>query len=525
MTEPVSLPAESVRRRYLATIGAQFIQFAAGITTAGVVPRALGPANFGNYNFLLTTAATIRGFLEPSAQQAFFTFSSQERRTGGLTRLYALILFVQILISFAFIGVTAFLGKLDWLWTGVTLDQILLVTLLEWMVFMAAALRDLGDSKGLTIHAQVLTTVTALINVVGLLGLSALDRLNLYSYVAINMVSTLIISWLLIRWLLVENADLTWTGEIRERAGEYLGRWWQFASPLILLEYYTPLVAYLSTYLLQHWYGSIEQGYFTLALKWSAFVLVFTSSAMNIFWREVAHAVAGGDRDRAGRTYIKFSYLLFFLAMVFCSWLSFGSPFLVQILVGPEYSPAVPVLALMAFYPLQQTFGQINTAALKGSEQTRSVRNLGILISIPDLILSYFLLASPDAPIPGLGLGAVGVAVRLVIFGLLFVQAYEWRCHRVFQLDFPKTILNRFIAASVILACAFLSMTLLGNMIKEVGMPNLPIFVIVSLTFFFLVGVCSLLWPALLGISREELLDTLNAGFATVFNLVRRGKK
>ncbi|WKZ36505.1 MAG: hypothetical protein QY332_01020 [Anaerolineales bacterium] len=521
MVEPAAV--ESVRRRYLATIGTQFIQLAAGIATAGVVPRALGPANFGNFNYLMITAATIRGFLEPSAQQAFFTFSSQERRSGGLTRLYALVLFVQVLISFGFIGVVAVMGKLDWLWSGQVLNQIFLVTVLEWMIFITASLRQLGDSKGLTVHAQVFTLVTSMINVVGLLGLSAFGLLNLYSYIAINMFSASLIAVLLIRWLVVNNSELTWAGSLGVRAREYIRRWWRFAAPLILLEYYTPLIAYVSAYLLQRWYGSVEQGYFALALKWSAFILVFTSSALSIFWREIANAMANDERERAARTYLKFTHLLFFLALALCSWLSFGSRFLVHILVGDEYSLAVPVLAIMAFYPLQQTYGQINTAALKGSEKTKTIRNLGILVSIPDLILSYFLLASPHAPVPGLGLGAIGVALRMVVFGLLFVQVYEWMSHRTFGLSYLSTLTQKLAVAAVILFCGYLAMSLLGTLLEGQGVPILAVFGITSLIFFAMVGTCGLFWPSLLGISRAELADNLKKGRVFVSNLIQRG--
>jgi O-antigen/teichoic acid export membrane protein len=354
------------------------------------------------------------------------------------------------------------------------------------------------------------------------LVLDSIGRLNLYTFIALNMVSTMMIGIGLIRWLLVANGEITWKGRVRERLQEYVRRWWRFASPLLVWEYYKPLLAYLSIYLLQHWYGSVEQGYFALASKWSAFVLVFTSSALSIFWREIAQAVANGERERAARIYEKFTHLLFFLSVVLCAWLSFGSPYLVQILVGEEYLLAVPILTWMAFYPLQQTYGQINIAALKGAEKTTVIRNLGILISIPDLLLTYFLLAPVDAPIPGLSLGALGVAIKMVVYGLISVQAYERICHRLFNLSYVRTFSRKSGVAVLVLISAILSMSVLGHFLAGLGTPPVVNFVIISTSYFLLIASLFVFIPELAGMNKVELLEIIHHGRSKILNLVKR---
>lgn len=503
-------PVESLRRRYAATLFTQFIQFAATIVVSGVVPRALGPAGFGNYNFLLNTASTIRSFLDPSANQAFFTFSSQEKQSGALTKTYALLLLLQIIIVFALIGVLAFLQSTDLIWPHQALDQILWVTVLEWCLFVTASLRQLGDSKGLTVRAQAIVLLTALINVFGLLALNYFEALNFYTYVWLNLFTALLIGFALGYWLLIVNRALTWEGSLRENISGYIKRWWRYASPLIALEYYKPIVAYLGVYLLQRWYGSAEQGYFALAAKWSALVLVFTSSALSIFWREIANAIANGEQERAGRIYYKFANFLFFVALALCAWLSFNSRLLVDILVGGEYQAAIPVLALMAFYPLQQTYGQINNAALKGAEKTKQIRDIGIAISIPDVALSYFLLASPAAPIPGLNLGAMGVAIRMVIYGLISVQIYEWMSHKVFGLNYFSTLVQKLQAVLLVFLLAWLALTKVSESLAAFNIAPLIIFIVSTSMYFIAIVIVALFKPNLLGISRDEMNQNIN---------------
>lgn len=517
-------PVESLRRRYAATLLTQFIQFVATIVTSGIVPRALGPAAFGNYNFLLNTASTIRSFLDPSANQAFFTFSSQEKQSGGLTKTYALLLLLQIMIVFALVGVLAILQSTTLLWPHQAVDQIVWVTILEWCLFVTASLRQLGDSKGLTVRAQAIVLFTAFINVSGLLTLNYFETLNFYTYVWLNLFTALLIGFALGYWLLVVNRAITWEGSLRENISGYIKRWWIYASPLILLEYYKPIVAYLGIYLLQRWYGSAEQGYFALAAKWSALVLVFTTSALSIFWREIANAMANNEQERAARTYYKFTNFLFFLALVLCTWLSFNSSLLVEILVGDEYQAAIPVLALMAFYPLQQTYGQINTAALKGAEKTKIIRNLGIWLSIPDVLLSYFLLASPNAPIPGLNLGAMGIAIRMVVYGLISVQMYEWMSHRTFELNYIKTLIQKIIVMLIIFTCGWLALLNIPDMLASFKLHSLTMLILSTAVYFTLISIIVLLRPQLLGISRNEFNENTEKVKTILKEILNLGK-
>jgi O-antigen/teichoic acid export membrane protein len=323
---------------------------------------------------------------------------------------------------------------------------------------------------------------------------------------------------------LVVNGAITWEGNLYEHISGYIKRWWAYASPLILLEYYKPIVAYLGIYLLQRWYGSVEQGNFALASKWSAFVLVFTSSALSIFWREIAQAMAKGERERAAKTYFKFTHFLFFLALVLCTWLSFSSGFLVETLVGDQYQAAIPVLALMAFYPLQQTYGQINVAALKGAEKTKQIRNLGILLSIPDVLLSYFLLASPNAPIPGLNLGAMGIAVRMVAYGLISVQAYEWMSHQTFGLSYLTTLFQKLGMAFLVLVSGWLTLRNLGSQLVILSLSPLTIFVISTGVYFIVIAMIVFLRPQLLGINRNEMNENIQKALKLLSDLLRLKK-
>jgi hypothetical protein len=121
----------------------------------------------------------------------------------------------------------------------------------------------------------------------------------------------------------------------------------------------------------------------------------------------------------------------------------------------------------MAFYPLAQTCGQMSSAALKAVGLTAAYRNWSVLISIPDVLLTYFLVAPRDASVPGLGLGAVGVALKMSIYSLVSVQVFEWTAFRFFGVPFGAAMRTRLLMLATIGACAWVTIVLGGSFFQR----------------------------------------------------------
>jgi len=514
---------DSIRSRYAVTFATQCLQLAASFVTAGIVPRALGPTVYGNYSFLMNTAGTIRGVLDSSAQQAFFTFSSQSRESGRLTKLYAALLLVQCGLSLAFVGVSALAGITGWIWPAQALDQIVWATLLDWALFLAVSLRQLGDSKGLTIRAQVISLTASFLNVGSLTLLATVGDLNFYTLVLVNFTTAVTACAGLVHWLLVGNRELCWAGGLHGRVREYVERWWRFAAPLLVIEYCSPLVAYLSSYLVQAWYGADEQAYLAIASRWSTLVLVVTTSALPIVWREVAYALAQSDVERAARVYLRFNGLLFFLTVVLSFWFSRAGGPLVVLVAGDQYRAAVPVLAVMAFYPVAQTSGQLNIAVFKAAERTGHFRNISIVLSVPDVLLTYVLLAPPGGVVPGLGLGALGVALKLTGVGLVGVQVYERSNFRWLGLSYTRALVQKTVT---VLAVGTLAAALLWGLEPVVearlGVGELTSLALTSALYLVLAGAIVLAWPEMVALTRGEIAAASAAAGRRALSMVGR---
>ena len=497
-------PAESVSSRYIVTLGAQVFRLLLSFATAAIVPRALGPTIYGNYTFLLSTSAAIRGVLDTGVQQAFFTFSSQERASGPLTRLYALVLGAQFAVVAVFIGVAAAAGKTEWLWHAQHLDQIVLVTALDWLLFLATSFQQLGDSKGLTAYLQLSGAAIAALALVALVVLRVAGALDFYSFVCLNLACAGLTCAVQAYRLLVENRELVWSGAVKVRA--YARRWWRFTKPLIFLQFYLPVVAYLGLYLIQTWYGPEEQGYYALALQWSAFAMVFTNSGVSIAWREIAHHSGGGDLRHAARTYEQFSALFLYLALALAFWLSVSSAMLVQIVAGARFRAAGGVLAIMAFYPVSQTMNQLAMASLKATEHTASYARWTVFLSIPELILTYLILAPISAPVPGLHLGAIGMAIKTAFYGLLVAQVYDWLNCRFLRIPHARALGHRALAVLAVGAAAGVTIGAGSPWLQRAGMGQLEALVVCSIGYAAVIVLMVWLWPGVAGLSRAQIL-------------------
>jgi O-antigen/teichoic acid export membrane protein len=197
-----------------------------------------------------------------------------------------------------------------------------------------------------------------------------------------------------------------------------------FCAPLVVYTAASFAYDFFDRWFLQTVAGSVQQGFFGLAMQWSALSLFFTTSLLNILWRELAVALAGGNMDRVRELYVRSSSLLYFCAAVIGTYIAVSAPELVTRLAGPQYQGAITVLVLMAFLPLHQTLGQINGTFYFATERVRVYRNLGIMSMLLGMGVSYVFLAPATLPIPGLHLGAVGLALKLVAASLIMANVF-----------------------------------------------------------------------------------------------------
>jgi hypothetical protein len=193
-------------------------------------------------------------------------------------------------------------------------------------------------------------------------------------------------------------------------------------------------------------------------------------------------------------------------------WLSVASGTLVRAVAGEQFAGAGVVLAIMAFYPVAQTLGQLTATSLKALERTGTYARWTVYLSVPDLLLTYFLIAPSTAPVPGLGLGAVGFAIKMALYGLVGVHVLDWLNCRVLGIDYAALFRGRIAVSLVIGGVALAVVGGGGRVLDAAGVGELPALIATSLAYAVLVGAALWSRPTLAGVTREQLTRALRLG-------------
>lgn len=425
------------------------MMFLAGI----IMARGLGPGAYGDMNFLLGTFAAAVPLLEMGTSSAFYTMIAQGRRTAAFFRYYAVWLGVQL--SVQLLAVTLIfpgsLIRLIWLENdAVSIALALLASFASLQLW--PAFQQVGESARETIFVQKLKSGIALLYVLILLSLGWAGRLDVHTALSAMVAAYLLPSVVFLfrfDWGRVLTAAVP-----PERFAEVFSRYARYCTPLLASSAAGAVYVFADRWLLQYLGGAVQQGYFSVGAQFAAVALLGATSFVNIFWKETAHAHAAGDKDRTERLLMKSVKSLYFSSCAISCFLIPYSGELLSAVFGGDYSPGGVSFAVMLFYPVHQTIGQLTGTYFLATEMTKQyfkVSVLGMVLGIP---AAYLLLAPPSAPVPGLGLGAAGLAIKAVLLQIFLVNLQGRIICRGNGWDWP--VAHQFLSPLAMLAAGYL---------------------------------------------------------------------
>ena len=162
-----------------------------------------------------------------------------------------------------------------------------------------------------------------------------------------------------------------------------------YSTPLAFFTITGVVYNYFDRWVLQQFYGSQEQGYFTLASQLSTICFIATSSMTPLFNREfsIAHHEQNYPKLR-----VLFSNTIpqFYLGIALLTSFFFANAKEIIALVGgSQFQGANTALMVFILYPIHQTYGQLSGSALLAMGKTKLYRNIGILGMILSLPITY----------------------------------------------------------------------------------------------------------------------------------------
>ena len=233
---------------------------------------------------------------------------------------------------------------------------------------------------------------------------------------------------------------------------------------------------------------------------------IATSSILNIFWKEIAESYDRGEQERIRELYRKVSRFLFFLAAAIAGFLIPWSTDILLLTMGIAYLGGTGAFMLMLLYTVHQSLGQICSVILFTTGQARTQAVVSMVFMASSILTAYFVLATPDEPIPGLGLGSTGLAGKMVIMQFISTNVFAFYVAKVLRIRFDW--IYQPISGLGCIGIGYLSFNA-THMLFDVQ-ANIIIGFVVS-ALIYVVIITLLIWniPSLIGSNRNEIVNVL----------------
>ncbi len=353
----------SLKKRYLFKLMTNFVGLGIGLVTQAIVPRVLGPSSYGNFSFLTNFFLQLNGFLNLDSATAFYTKLSQRQQDKGLISFYFYLTLLSGLVMGILTIAIYLLGFDHLVWPQQKTLFVVLAAIWAFLQVYSVTLVQVADAYGLTTKSEVVTMVQKIIGLVIIVFLFFGNMLSLLSYFVFQLFMFLIIINSLYVLIRKYKGDIFshWRlngGQLRS----YIKEFTSFCLPLIIFSFFAILAQMLDRWLLQKFSGSVQQGFYALAYQTGTVCSLFLSAMIPLIMREYAILFAKVDLERMRQLFTKYNKMLCAIAAFFGCFLAAEAKNVMLIFGGQAYTGAIIPITIMCFFPIQQSYGQMNAA-------------------------------------------------------------------------------------------------------------------------------------------------------------------
>ena len=359
-------------------------------------------------------------------------------------------------------------------------------------------IRKLVDARRVTINGEALLLFSRLIALILLVMSIYWWGLSVAGYLVYQIIS-LILAIVLLTFLLRSSFRGLRRQKLSQLNGSYIRDLWGFSHPLFATSLVGIVVGIGDRWVLQSQSGSIEQGFFGLASQVAAVCFVFSSSMTQLLSREFSVAWGLRDTERMSSLFRRIVPFLFSITAYFSIFISYHAEDIIWFLGGEAWEKGGLVMAIMALYPMHQTYGQLSGSIFYATEKTRLYRNINIIGMVVGFLLMLFLVLPPDSG--GLGLGAIGLALEMVLIQFIGVNIGLWFNTQLLSLRFWRLLAHQFILPIALLVCVYIGTSFASSL----GLNRVPEFLLSGIAYTLLAGLVVLAVPCLAGLDRDEV--------------------
>lgn len=488
---------DSLKKRYLVKLLANVIAGIVSVVIVAIVPKNLGPELYGNFTYLQQFFNRVISFLDAGTSTAFFTKLSANNNRQNLIKFYFLFsLLLLFLLLFTVVTVKK-LGYLDVFFSGIPIEYVFLGLCFGFLTWLSQIYIKIADAYALTVSIEIIKISQKLLMVGFLICIVNFYYLDLLIYYYFNFIFLVLFMFVAMTFFftkkIIEIKTFFLNVNIKLTAIEF----YRFSSPLFVFNVFAILVGIFDIWLLQKVSGSVEVGFYGLAYSISAMCFLFTSAMTPIITREFSKSFEEGDLEVIKSLFRRYTPMLYSIAAYFGVFVAFEAESLLNIFTGDKFEDAYLSLVILGFYPLHQTYGQINAALFFASEDTVKYRNIGLLAEAFGLILTYILVFEME-------LGAIGFALKMLATQFFGVNAQLFFNTKKVGLNYSIFLYHQIYAVLILSLIAFVS-----GLLVDFGADPIWDFLITGVVYTCLVIIGGIIMPSIFGVSRKEIFSFL----------------
>lgn len=513
---------DSVKKRFIFKFVISIFSSALNFGLLLFFPKFLGPAKYGQYEFAVNNFTVLIGALTFSIPDAYFNWISRKAKKLKIGEVTAVTFAFLLLISLGvllFIFVVNLLGVFNSIWPGITVMAACLGLLIAFGTQFFNICSILADGLGLTATFEFFRLAQNIMKVLftGILcylGIISLHGALLAFFLAIVFSCIVALTWFNKKEIL-RGDDFKAHRWEREHLKVYSLFTLDYVKPLVMYSGLSFAFSFFDIWFLQYAGDSAQQGYLGISTRLAGLAGLITLAIQPILVREFAVAFEHQNHDRMKVLFdrIRFFYFIsFFVGII----LFFNAELILGFVGGKEFESAVVVFKALAFYPTLQTLGRLHGAIYYSTARTKIYSTVGIIVMPLGILLSYYLLGHTNSLIPGLDLGAKGVAYKMIIIDTLSILLLLF-----YNAVFVKTSFSRQVMALVIASVVQIGLYFLIEQAYQFAQFDLS-----HMNYFahfqellsaaikigcFVIGLIMIILtcPALIGFSRNDLTSHL----------------
>lgn len=507
LAQNINYNSVSLLKRYFSKLFSNSLNFLANFIAISIVPRTLGPVDYGSFIFLKRSFQSIVAFFDFGAETAYFTKISKSDEIKKITFFYLLFSVSAGIVLLAVIYFIMLVRKLNFFWPEQKAVFVFAAAFLTLIIAYVARLTTLADGREITIGVELRRAAWVIIFNAILLVLYFTDKLNLANYFIFQIISYSFLLMLIGSFIKKKGVyDFGFIPLNIADTRELLKYFYRYCHPLFTAVLIGFVCMFFDPWFLQRIGGSVEQGMYGLAYNLGALCFLFTGSVTPIFMQSFAKAHGQGDLERMRQLFNRIIFF-YFLTACFVIFFFFHVRELIVLFGGKAFLKAELPLKIMIFYPLHQVFGQLSDGSILVMEKTKINRNVGILMSVTGIIITYLLLAPKTYLVPGLQLAATGLSIKMVLVQFIGVNITLFFVTRFIKVGYLKFLLYQLFILLPLLAIGGIIFYFEQLFFKSLESPAGLIWRFLFSGSIYLACVMGLCWfsPAVIGSTKKEI--------------------